>query len=107
MATDFKLKRGSLNVLNNILSAAGWYEGKPDVLYCAGKLIVEVLPVVGELSDEQKPQTTADLKKWLDTEFPVTLTDSQIKTIKMCLEFCIKKSQLTINPYTIDRKSVV
>ena len=103
-----ELSRGAVNVLSHLLAQAGWYEGKLDVAYLAGKILTEVLP--DSSADEQFAQEAAQrsperdrkrLKQYLDEPFKFELTERQWGVVRKCIEFFIKGSKMPISSHTL------
>jgi len=93
------IKRACVNVLTNILGNNQWYEGKVDLAYLGGRVLVKKLP---DLTGAEPPKEAEEVKGWLDEEFDVDLTDKEINATKQCLEFSLKKSALPLNTYTFE-----
>jgi len=106
-----ELSRGGINLLTNILGNPQWYEGKVDLAYLAGKVLVNKLP---DLSAETPPGQVVDqqgrpvqpnqavLKAWLSEPKEVSITQKEGGAIKKCIEFCLKNSSLPINVYVME-----
>ena len=110
MTFKMKLRRGSVNVIRNTLAEPGWYDGKVDIAYTAGVILVDVLPEE-DLKEKPRPLVKNGvvlpvdpglLTSWLNFDFELEFTEAQRDTVKRCIEHNIKKSALPISSYTLD-----
>jgi len=106
MATDAKeivFRRGALNTLTNLLQGVGWY-GDTKTAYLAGDMLVNKLPAAADVpcGADDKPLQGAELKKWLNVESTLAITDAHIKTCAKCIEHFVKQNQLGVNEFTFE-----
>jgi hypothetical protein len=98
-------------MLSNLLAMGGWYEGRADLVYLAGRLLVDVFP---DLSTDQPPiiegsetdgKAVIDqpkMREWLGQTFDLTVSPREFATVKQCIQYHIASSKLTVNRFVIE-----
>jgi len=98
-----KLKRACVNILTSVLSNPKWYEGKVDLAYLGGCVLVKKLP---EFSGDEPPKEEKAIKEWLQEEHEVELTEKEIDAVKVCLKYAMKQSTISLNMYIFELMDV-
>ena len=91
-----ELKRGSMNVLNNLLQGTQWY-ATTKAAYLAGQIVTQVIPEPEDAPKdaEGKPAQGVVLRDWLRKSFELTFTSAQAKTAPECLKYFLEKKELS------------
>lgn len=100
---DVKMKRGSVNMLSNMLQQPGWYKGNVGLVYAGGSILIETLKDLDGIDPPEKAGSDREiLKNWLGEVIEFVLNDNQVKAVVACILFSVEKSQLPINSYTYE-----
>jgi len=104
---EVELKRGAVNILNNLLQGTRWYTSTK-AAYLAGQILTEVIPEL-----EGPPKTATDqqatgevLNNWLRTPFKLNFTPAQAKTAGECIKFFLDSKDLPPGEYVMNLMDV-
>lgn len=100
---EMELKRGSLNILYNLLQGTQWYNSTKSA-YLAGQIVTQVLPEAEESPKDPTAGSAVNdvlLRDWLRKTTKLTFTPAQAKVVAECLLFFLNSKQLPPGEYTL------
>lgn len=106
MAKTHNVRRGTVRLLENLLSQNEWYKSKGARLaYHAGQILLNVIPpftvpkdIVG---DEEKVQG------FIDEKLEITLNNKQVRVCRKCVSHFLDEGKLNITRYLAELLDVL
>ncbi len=99
---ELELKRGSLNILTNLLQGTQWYSSTKSA-YLAGQILTSILPEPEDPPKDASGNLVASsvLREWLRKTTKLTFTSAQAKTVTECVKYFLDKKELSPGEYVI------
>ena len=106
MAKAYKLRRGTVRLLENLLAQGEWYKGKGTRLaYHAGQILLNSIPQFVIPEDLQKDADA--MMEYLSEEMEIALNNKQVRVCRKCVKFFVEKGDMNITRFLAELLDVL